>query len=78
MVDEYAFHNPEEAYQIGIQLLMKEDWKILQKYYDLDGSGVDPKELSSGSFLRTIKANMWGHQVLSQHTKNPFHWDLNI
>jgi len=52
MIDNYGFNNPEEAYQVGMQLLDKEDWKTLSRYYDLTGSNIDPKMLASGDFFK--------------------------
>ena len=45
------FASPQEAVEIISELLIKEDWKTLSKYYYLEGSNVDVEELESGRFF---------------------------
>ena len=43
--------SPQEAVGIISELLIKEDWKTLSRYYYLEGSNIDVEELESGRFF---------------------------
>lgn len=45
------FSSPQEAVILATELLRKEDWKTLSRYYDLSGSQIDRRELESGRFF---------------------------
>jgi len=49
------FASPQEAVEIISELLIKEDWKTLSRYYYLEGSNVDVEELESGRFFIRTK-----------------------
>jgi len=49
------FASPREAVKIISELLIKEDWKTLSRYYYLEGSNVDVEELESGRFFIRTK-----------------------
>lgn len=54
------FASPQQAVSTINDLLRKQDWATLSRYYDLAGSAVDRSELESGRFF-----------IRSEHPANP-------
>ncbi len=66
------FSSPAEAIQIITELLEKEDFKILSKYYDLSNSEIKLSELESGDFFIRKKSPEFSHPAGSWCYKHPF------
>jgi hypothetical protein len=49
------FISPQEAVILITEMLRREDWSTLSRYYDLSGSKVDRSELESGRFFARTK-----------------------
>jgi hypothetical protein len=49
--DPLYFESPEKAVIACNELVRKQDWKTLARYYDLAGTGVKLAELESGEFF---------------------------
>jgi hypothetical protein len=66
------FESPEQAVETINQLLKDENWKELYKYYDLEETGIHPKDLISGDFfIRKDKPGV-AHPGGFWKYKNPF------
>ena len=66
------FKSPEEAIPKITELLLKEDWKVLSRYYDLAGSKLELKELESGRFFLRTEKPPFTHPAGFWKYKHPF------
>lgn len=65
--------SPQEAVGIISELLTKEDWKTLSRYYYLEGSNIDVEELESGRFFTRTNPPEVCHPGGFWVYKHPFH-----
>lgn len=66
------FSSPVEAIQIITELLEKENFKILAKYYDLSNSEIKLSELKSGEFFIRKERPENAHPAGFWRYKHPF------
>lgn len=66
------FTSPEQAVTVATELLRKEDWQTLSRYYDLSGSRVDRQELESGRFFIRAEEPAGPHPGGFSRYKHPF------
>lgn len=67
-----GFTSPEEAVTIVTDLLRREDWPTLARYYDLTGSSLSYDDLASGRlFVRTSRPES-AHPGLPWRFRHPF------
>jgi len=65
------FASPEEAVTVTTELLKKEDWATLSRYYDLTGSNVTRSDLESGRFFVQTETGGIHHQGFARY-RHPF------
>ena len=53
------FDSPQQAVEKTTELLKKDDWPTLARYYDLAGAKVDPASLRSGEFFLRKEKPQW-------------------
>ena len=68
----HYFTSPEQAVTVITELLRKEDWATLSRYYDLSDSKVDRKELESGRFFIRTERPEGEHPAGFWRYKHPF------
>ena len=68
----YYFSSPEESIQIISELLKKNNFKILAKYYDLSNSDIQLSELESGDFFIRRERPQLAHPAEFWRYKHPF------
>lgn len=66
------FTSPEQAVIHITELLRKEDWTALSRYYDLSDSKVDRGELESGRFFLRTEKPKGAHPAGFWRYKHPF------
>jgi len=69
---KYYFSSPEEAVQVITELLQKQNFKNLAKYYDLSNSEIKLSELESGIFFIRKKRPEIAHPAGFWRYKHPF------
>lgn len=67
-----AFASPEVAVPAIDEMLRKEDWKGLAAYYDLEGSGVNRRDLESGKFFTRTERPADAHPGIPWKIRHPF------
>ena len=72
MLDTYYFSSPAEAVPIITELLVKKNFKILAKYYDLSDSEVKISEMESGDFFIRKVRPKFSHPAGFWRYKHPF------
>jgi len=72
MPDVLYFSSPKEAVPVIADLLRKEDFETLTKYYDLSGSDIQKSELESGDFFIRKKRPELSHPGGFWRYKHPF------
>ncbi len=72
MSQTYYFSSPAEAIQIITELLEKNNFKILAKYYDLSNSEIKLSELESGDFFIRKERPEIAHPAGFWRYKHPF------
>ncbi|MCP3924148.1 MAG: hypothetical protein GY714_16330 [Desulfobacterales bacterium] len=70
--EEHFFYLPSEAIEIITELLKKEDYKSLAKYYDLSDSEIKISQLESGVFFIRSKPPEICHPAGFWRYKHPF------
>lgn len=70
--EAHYFTSPEEAVILVNELLRKEDWTTLSRYYDLSESQIDPSELESGRFFIRTEQPEVAHPGGFWRYKHPF------
>ena len=70
--DNYYFSSPAAAIPIITDLLEKENFKILARYYDLEGSDIRLSELKSGEFFIRRERPEVAHPGGYWRYKHPF------
>ena len=66
------FSSPADAVERITELLEAKDWPTLARYYDLEGSGVNPARLVSGEFFYTEQPPASAHPAGFWRYKHPF------
>ena len=66
------FTSPREAVPVVTELLRREDWTTLTRYYDLDGSGIPRDALTSGRFFLHSARPVVAHPGLPWKFRHPF------
>ena len=66
------FTSPEQAVIVITELLRREDWSALSRYYDLSDSKVDRQELESGRFFIRAEKPEGAHPAGFWRYKHPF------
>ena len=66
------FTSPEDAVTVAGELLRREDWSTLSRYYDLADSKVDRQELQSGRFFIRAEKPEDAHPAGFWCYKHPF------
>ncbi len=72
MSTDRFFDSPEQAVDRISDLLRKEDWATLARYYDLAGTGVDRSTLESGEFFIARERPPIAHPAGFWRYRHPF------
>jgi hypothetical protein len=70
--DDYYFSSPAEAVPVITDLLEKENFKTLAKYYDLSNSEINISKLESGEFFIRKERPEVAHPGGFWRNKHPF------
>jgi hypothetical protein len=70
--DAGGFESPEAAVPVLRDLVRLEDWPGLAAHYDLSGSGVERRELTSGAFFLAPGAGELGQPREVVRYRHPF------
>lgn len=66
------FSSPEEAVTISTELMRREDWPTLARYYDLSRSTIPREALTSGRFFVRTTPPAMTHPGLPWRYRHPF------
>lgn len=70
--DKIYFESPKKAVPKIAELLLREDFKTLAKYYDLSNSDVELAQLQSGEFFVRTERPEISHPAEFWRYKHPF------
>lgn len=66
------FTSPEQAVAVTTELLRRDDWQTLARYYDLSGSDIAADDLTSGRFFLRVTRPDTTHPGLPWRYQHPF------